>query len=394
MTANPVSDPVTPDVVLAARQLAPQIIAMRSEAELERHLPQVLADALANAGLYQMYLPRSLGGPELPPMTVFEAIEELSKADGSVGWCVMNSNVPAHIAAWLTPEAAQSIVGNPPNLRAAGSLRPQGRAWRVDGGYRVKGQWNFASGLHNANWLYCTSLVMEDDKPRMSPTGIAATRAMWIPATAANFLDTWSVMGMRASGSHDFVIEDVFVPAANSCSLADPPFEQSPLYRPRGLFTMFFSMFAANALGIARGAINALTEMASREATTYSTALLRDRPLVQARVAQAEAIVNSARCYVTDTLTGVWRALSANDADPTTEIAQARLAIVHAIHESVRAIDLVFHTAGTNAIHTANPLERHFRDIHVAVQHNAAFPVHYESAGKVLMGLKPSEPGW
>lgn len=106
-------------------------------------IPQALADALAGAGLYQMYLPRSLGGPELPPMTVFEAIEELSKADGSVGWCVMNSNVPSLIAGWLAPEAARRILGEPPDLRAAGSLRPQGRAWPVDGGYRVKGTMEF-----------------------------------------------------------------------------------------------------------------------------------------------------------------------------------------------------------------------------------------------------------
>jgi indole-3-acetate monooxygenase len=252
MTADLEHDTVTLDVVAAARRLAPQIIAARDQAERLLQIPQALADALAGAGLYQMYLPRSPGGPELPPMTVFEAIEELSKADGSVGWCVMNSNVPSLIAGWLAPEAARRILGEPPDLRAAGSLRPQGRAWPVDGGYRVKGQWNFASGLHNANWLYCTSLVMEGDKPRLTPAGTPATRAMWVPATAATFLDTWSVMGMRGSGSHDFVIDDFFVPASDSCSLGDPPFEPGPLYRSRGLFTVLFAMFAANALGIAR----------------------------------------------------------------------------------------------------------------------------------------------
>jgi tetratricopeptide (TPR) repeat protein len=80
--------------------------------------------------------------------------------------------------------------------------------------------------------------------------------------------------------------------------------------------------------------------------------------------------------------------------DPSFAIAQARLAMVHAMHEAVRSVDLVFHAAGTNAIYTRNPLERYFRDIHVAVQHNAAFPAQYESAGKVLMGLRPSDIGW
>jgi indole-3-acetate monooxygenase len=80
--------------------------------------------------------------------------------------------------------------------------------------------------------------------------------------------------------------------------------------------------------------------------------------------------------------------------DPSLAIAKARLAITHGMHEAVRAVDLVFHAAGTNAIYSSNPLERHFRDIHVVAQHNAAFAVHYESAGKVLLGLRPTDPGW
>jgi indole-3-acetate monooxygenase len=202
---------------------------------------------------------------------------------------------------------------------------------------------------------------MDGDKPRLTPAGAPATRGMWVPADSAKFLDTWSVMGMCGTGSHDCLIDDLFVPAGNSNSLADPPFQDGPLYRPRGLLTMVFAMFAANALGIARGAINALTDMASREATTLSTVLLRDRPFVQGRVAQAEAIVNAARCYVIDSLTHLWAALLENKSDPAIEVAHARLAIPHAIHESVRAVDLVFHTAGTNAIFKATPLERHFR---------------------------------
>jgi alkylation response protein AidB-like acyl-CoA dehydrogenase len=89
-----------------------------------------------------------------------------------------------------------------------------------------------------------------------------------------------------------------------------------------------------------------------------------------------------------------WNAARNGVTDPAQEIAQARLAITHSVHEAARVVSLLFHAAGTNAIYTRNPLERHFRDIHVAEQHNAAFPVYYESAGKVLLGLRPSDPGW
>jgi alkylation response protein AidB-like acyl-CoA dehydrogenase len=392
MTA--ISDFDPPDVVAAARRLTPLIAATRDEAERLRHIPRPLADALASAGLYRMYLPRSLGGLELPPLTVFEAIEELSKADGSVGWCLMNANGVTLGAGWLAPEVGGQMFGRPPQIRAAGSLRPQGRAWPVEGGYRLKGQWNFASGFLDANWLYCPSQIMDGDTPRMTPAGTPVTRTMWVPVSAAQLIDTWSVMGMRGTGSHDFVIDELFVPQSHSVSIAEPPFNSGPLYSPRLFFALVHVLFAANALGIARGALNTLVDMASREATTMSTALLRDRPFVQVRVAQAEAIVNAARCYVIESLIRFWAAAGANKADPATEIAQLRLAIPHAIQESIRAVDLVYHSAGTNAIYTANRLERSFRDIHVAAQHYAAFPIHFESAGKVLLGLRPTEPGW
>jgi alkylation response protein AidB-like acyl-CoA dehydrogenase len=382
------------DVVAVARDISPQILAAREETERLRQIPAPLADSLAKAGLYQMYLPRSLGGPELPPLQVFEAIEEISKADGAVGWCLMNANVMALAAGWLKPEVGRQSFGQPPDLRAAGSLRPQGRAWPVNDGYQLKGQWNFASGIHNANWLFCPCVIMDGDVPRRGPGGTPVTRTMWVPATAAKLIDTWAVIGLRGTGSHDFTLDDIFVPEEHSISLVDAPNNQGSLYRPRFFFALAHLLFAANALGIARSALDTLTNMASRKATTLSTELLRDRPSVQASVAQADAVVSAARCYIVDSLGHLWTAICGNDADPSKLLGQLRLAIPHAIHESVRATDLVFHTAGTNAIYTANTLERQFRDIHVAAQHAAAFPVHYESAGKVLMGLRPSEPGW
>jgi alkylation response protein AidB-like acyl-CoA dehydrogenase len=116
--------------------------------------------------------------------------------------------------------------------------------------------------------------------------------------------------------------------------------------------------------------------------------------MVQARIGEAEAIVNAARAYVFDTVGRLWDTLCAGKEPSDREIAQARLALVHAMHESVRAVDKVFHAAGTNAIYTRLPLERAFRDVHVAMQHGAALPVYFEAAGKLLMGLRPSEPGW
>ena len=383
-----------PDLVRAARRIVPEVLAVREEAEISRRIPESLAKNISSAGLSQMFLPRSVGGPEAPPLVAFQAIEELSKADGSVGWCSMIATDISLFTAWLEPEIVREMCGQPACLRAAGSLRPLGRAYPVDGGYCVKGQWNFASGIDNADWLYCPCVIMDGDNPQSGPAGAPAVRAMWLPSNAATIKDTWSVMGLRATGSQDFVVNDIIVPRNYTSSLAEAPYHKGPLFNPRMLLTFVFSLNAAHALGIARGAMDGFAEMASQDASTASTALLRDRTLVQSCVGEAEAILNAARAYVVNAVGCAWAASREDATDPAQEIAQARLAIAHSVHEAARVVNLLFHAAGTNAIYTRHPLERQFRDIHVAEQHNAAFQAHYASAGKVLLGLRPSDPGW
>jgi alkylation response protein AidB-like acyl-CoA dehydrogenase len=219
-------------------------------------------------------------------------------------------------------------------------------------------------------------------------------RSFFVPKDAVTVKDTWSVVGMCGTGSHDFVVDDVFIPVEHSFSLADPSQVAGTLYHPRLLMVVAWNATAANALGMARGAIDTFCDMASQTRSTMSDTLLRDRPLVQTRVAEAEAIVGAARAYVISAIQAAWEAVQHDVSDQGREVAQARLAITHALHEAVRAVDLVFHAAGTNAVYRKHPLERYFRDAHVAMQHAAGLPVHIESAGKVFLGLKVNEVGW
>jgi len=392
MTQDP--DSPIPDIVTAAMRLAPAVRAARTDTEQMRQTPPSLAAEITRAGIYQMYLPHSVGGPETPPLTAFRVVEELSKADGSVGWCVMIATALSLSVGRLPAEVGRELAGTPADYRAAGSARPGGRAWEVSGGYRVKGRWNFASGIQNARWLYCTCIVMDGDTPRQTAAGTPVLRALWVPRESVTIVDTWSVMGLRGTGSQDFTVDDVVVPARRSCLSDDKPNETGALYNNRAWYVNLWTPTAANALGIARGAIDSLAEIAATEASTMSASLLRDRPMVQTRIAEADAIVNAARAYVFDAVGRLWRSLCAGETPSDQAIAQGRLALVHAMHESVRAVDKVFHAAGTNAIYTRLPLERAFRDVHVAVQHAAGLPGYFESAGKVLLGLRPGDPGW
>ena len=387
-----------PAVVAAALQLASSVREAKREAEQGRRTPAWLAEQVGRAGLYQLYLPATLGGPQVSPLVGFRAIEELSRADGSVGWCAMIASIMASHLAKLPVEVGQELAGTPADYRASGSGRPggptAGRAWAVPGGWRVSGQWNFASGIDNARWLYCTCIVMEGDAPRLTAAGKPMLRMVWVPREQASIIDTWNVMGMRGTGSQDFAVTDAFVPERLSVASDATAVQPGALYHPRSFIVMQWVLTVANSLGIARGAIDDLIAIAGSEASTLNTQLLRDRPAVQREVGQAEAIVNAARAYVLEAVGRLWAELSAGEAPSDAAVAQARLAIVHGMHESARAVDKVFHAAGTNAIYSSHPLEGAFRDIHVAVQHGAALPSYFESAGQVLMGLRPTDPGW
>ncbi|MEK7807126.1 MAG: acyl-CoA dehydrogenase family protein [Chloroflexota bacterium] len=385
---------VANDVVARAAALAPQIRAAADEMESARRLPASLVQALDQAGLLQLSLPRSMGGPEVNPLTALRAIEALSRADGSVGWCAMISSANANFAGWLRADVGRAMFGQPPHYRGAGSFRPLGEAHPVDGGYRVRGRWDYASGIDHANWISFSCKVVDDRGPRLSPAGTPETLMMLAPAETATLLDTWDVVGMRGTGSNDFVLNDVFVPEERTFPLYGPPQEPGPLYNPRMSLVAGWAVTAGNSLGMARGAMDSFVELASTSGTTISTKLLRDRPTVQVTVAEAEAIISAARAYLLDAVGTAWQATCDGVEDPVQELAQARVAITHAMRESVRAVDLLFHAAGTNAIHRKHPLERFFRDVHVAAQHGAGLLSNFESGGQALLGLRPSGVGW
>jgi indole-3-acetate monooxygenase len=382
------------DIVAAAKQLIPEVLASRQECERLRRIPTSIAEALAKAGLLQMYLPRSMGGPELSPVVVYHAVEEISRADGAIGWCTMIATCVSNSMGLLQADVGREMAGCPADMRLAGSIRPMGRARAVDGGYRIDGRWDFASGVNHARWLMCPCVIWDGDEPARTPAGVPMTRIFWVPAASATILDTWHVLGLRGTGSHDFSLAGVFVPETRSVATTDPPKERGLLYDPRLHISWMWTATVGNTMGIARGALDAFTELASRKSTTMSTTLLRDRPLVQARVAEAEAILSAGRAYVLLAVADLWKRASQGESDLDAAVVQARLAITHGMHEAVRAVDLVFHAAGTNAVYERNPLERHFRDIHVAVQHAAGLPAHMETAGKALLGLRPTDSGW
>jgi alkylation response protein AidB-like acyl-CoA dehydrogenase len=378
------------DILVAARALAPQIRAAAEEIERERRLPLPLVQAMTEAGIFRMPMPRAWGGPEVDPLTQVRIVEELSYADPSVGWCAMIGSDGGYFTAFLDDAVGRALY---PDLDyvTGSSTRPTGRAVVVDGGYRVSGRWQFSSGCQHSTYLVGNCVVFDEAGQRFLEDGMPVSRLCYLPAERCQILDTWTTTGLRGSGSHDFAAEDVFVPAEQTFNARTSPIlREGPLYAHA---FMFIVNGAGVPLGTARAAVDALVELAASKQTLAGTGL-RDEAWVRTAVARADTLVRAARGYVFDALGAFWDTLLAGDTPTLQQRARFRLALAGASQLCVEAVDLTYQAAGGSSVYATNPLDRLFRDAHTVHQHSTNSPKVFEIAGQMLLGQDPGLPGW
>jgi alkylation response protein AidB-like acyl-CoA dehydrogenase len=372
----------------AARALAPRVGALSDRIEKGRRLPPELVAELAEAGLFRLCLPARFGGAEADITTIVRAIEEVSSADASAGWCLMIGATSGTLAAWLREDVAKEIYGSDPLLVTGGVFAPRGKAVSVPGGYRVNGRWAFASGSQHCGWLMGGCVVFDEGVPRLLPRGIPDSRMMLFPAADVRIHDTWTVSGLCGTGSHDMEVTDLFVPEERSVSLiTDRPVQPGPLYK-FPVFGLLALGIASVGLGIARSAIAALVELAGSKTPSGSRKSVAERPATQADVARAEAELGSARAFLLEAAGEAYDAARTRDEITTAQRGSIRLAATHAAIASARAVDLMYNAGGGTSIYATNPLQRHFRDVHVVTQHMMVQPATFELTGRLLLGLE------
>jgi alkylation response protein AidB-like acyl-CoA dehydrogenase len=378
-----------PDPVARARELGAEIAAAADEIERARRIPEALLGRLHDSRLFRMLLPRSAGGDETEPAIYVAAVEELGRHDASIGWNVFVANSSALIAAFLEPAANHAVFADPRSTVAWGPPNAS-RASAVDGGYRLTGKWDFASGCRQARWMGAHCHVLEANGAlRLNRFGQPTVRTLLFPAADATLIDTWRTIGLRGTASDSYSVNDLFVSEAFSSTREDPTLrrERGPLYA----FTMqglYAAGVAAVAFGIARAMLSEFIELASRK-SPRGLARLADNAVVQADVARAEARLGSARAYLIETLTTIYA--QADEVAPIelADRARVRLATTNAIQSAAEVADFAYKAAGVDAIFPGSPFERRFRDIHTLSQQIQARGAHFEAVGQILLGVPP-----
>ncbi|MEE8334569.1 MAG: acyl-CoA dehydrogenase family protein, partial [Alphaproteobacteria bacterium] len=285
------------DWVARARKLAPMIAEAGDRIEEGRRVPADIMSAMHDAELFRMCLPRSMGGGEAPPLTVMLTLETIAAADASTAWCLGQGLGCSRSSGFLDSTVAREVFGPPDAILAWGPPNGAVKAIATDGGYRVTGNWRFASGILNATWVGPACPILDPDgSPRLDEAGKPTVKNMLLPISSATVTDVWQVIGLKGTGSNSFAIDDLFVPESHSL-IRDQPIdrrEQGPLYRV--LMTTFYGMsFAGVALGVARTALDDFIRLAAEKTPSHAAGVLRDNQAVQHQVALAEAGLGAAR---------------------------------------------------------------------------------------------------
>jgi len=374
----------------AAAELRRDIVSARGETEIERQLPQPILDALTEADLFRMAVPAAHGGAEADPVEILGVYQELARAEPAVAWCVWNSALPSLFGRYLRDDVRETIFGNPAG-RYAGSTRPTGRAQRKNGVWRVRGRWSLVSGCMHADWLALAALEEEEGGIRMVEPGMPAMRLAFVPVAATRIVDTWHVGGLRGTGSHDVVVEDLDVPDERTFTPMDPPRMDHPLARlPIGCFMALGH--AAICLGIARSGLDELLALGRAKVTVDPIPHLPDREANQELAGRGGAVLPAMQGRLQEVMGRLWATATAGEAASPDLLADAWGAAVTTGRICRELVEEFYEAAGTPALYEDNVLERGLRDIHAAMQHIIAQRTWLQEAGRVAFGMEPVSP--
>ncbi|BBY29112.1 acyl-CoA dehydrogenase family protein [Mycolicibacterium sediminis] len=359
-------------IVDLARGMRDLVRAEAADCESLRTLTSTVVDEMWSSGLMSSFNPVPAGGREPGFAEMIDTWIEMAWQDGSFGW-VGIANLPSSFAAaTYLPDAGFDEVftahGN--RVTMGGQFFPNGQGVAVDGGYRLTGAWSFGSGTGHAEYVAAGFLPMDDGEMRWAGEGVPDMRVAVLPRQDVEFKDGWHVQGLKATGSYDYAVDDVFVPEHRTFALFEraPRRGTSPATR-MGMMPVTAAGHASWALGVAKSMLDDVADLAATKFRMSDMASLASRPTFQRGLAHHVAAWRAARLLVVDAFTTAESAVAAGaDLTPTLR-ADMRVAAVYATDVSRQCAEWAHLAAGTTAIREGSRLERAFRDLYTGTQH-------------------------
>jgi alkylation response protein AidB-like acyl-CoA dehydrogenase len=377
-------------VLAALKELKQQLSERAVDIESAGRIPADLHAQLGAIGVYRLLTPRSHGGLQADIGDVLDVIETLATIDGSLAWATVIGIQSPSVLSWLPKDVFDALYASTPDVTVGGAFAPQGRAEVVEGGYRISGRWAFGSGCDNWDYLFGNCVIIEGGGPVPGPDGKPAMRAMLFSRDRAKLLDTWHTLGMRGTGSKDFVVEDLFVPRSHSFD----PMTAAPCVD--GIFRYplieFGNHLAMIAIGVAQGALNDLVPMtAGRQRVFSSTAIAAD-PVVHHRIGKVETALRAARSLLREQALREREVDEGADAMQLMAVASANNAWV--LETCTAVVDACFQTNGARGIYNQSSLQRRLRDIYTIGQHATLNDTAWTRWGAGIFGQgAPLPPG-
>jgi alkylation response protein AidB-like acyl-CoA dehydrogenase len=362
-------------------------------AEELRTLPHDAVALLRTLGVFWLKTPAELGGTPLPPVEFSEVIEELAYIDTSTAWAAMiGAGCNGLTGGWLPEDGARRIYGAADGVRpvVAGQLVPRGAGHPVRGGYLVSGRWGFSSGIVHADWLI--GAFKPDSGDGGPPTGFPLMIVFLVPKEQAEVIDNWHVAGLQGTGSLDFSLDGVFVPEEMTYRLG------TPAVRGGDLFRLGMPAFVSNevpplAIGLARRALDDMTELAMHTARFPGGPTVSERAVFHKELGRAETRIKAARAVHREAMAQAWESAVAGTV-PGEEIQLAvTTASIYAVETCSDVVSDLFRYGGGRVLALSNPMQRHLRNVLAARQHVALSEEHYEAAGRyILQSAKSRRP--
>ncbi|MFG2316204.1 acyl-CoA dehydrogenase family protein [Streptomyces tendae] len=374
----------TEEWLTRVEKLAPVIEEARQEADHSRVTSRTVFEALRDAGIPRMWVSTAFGGEQTSIETGSAVIQALAAIDASVAWQMGVQGAIGRLSDYL-PEATSQRMFRDHDGLVVGGVNPSGHAEEVPGGYRLSGEWAFASGSAHADWLVCAAFVTENGEVRRTPRG-PETRMLFVPRADAEIRDTWYTVGLRGTGSNHFTVNDVHVPeefTVKGTDMLRPPARRDSRAYAIGYYDFGPFTSASTALGIAQDAIDSFKELAAAKTPTGASSTLAKSHVIQEKLARAEFDLYSARLLLNDTARQVTEQGETGGESLT---ALVRLTAATVAEKAAATVDAAYNLAGASSVYATSRLERCFRDVHSAVKHITLSSTHFEMVGQYLLG--------